>query len=367
MVYNHFPDNYINDVRGWAFDNTTIVKNKGKLLTLDIDFGSNCSLNCPACFRKNSSLDGIKHELTLENLKGVIKQAKLLGLQSVKFLGAGEPFENSELLDFLYFLKEESIIPLIFTKGHVIGDDNLAFKYFSKNGVRNSIDLVKELNKCDASILIGFNSFNDAIQAKMVGGDKDYTFNRNRALKLLVDHGFNEGNPTRLALINSPITIWNVEEALEIYKWARIRNLYCVITPSMITGKVKDKVWEAITPPMKMLTQLYTDIYKFNIERNLQKVEQIIQEGIASYAGGHPCNQVSNGLYITLNGIVLSCPGSENLIEGNIWECTLEEIWLKSSNYKRSGVFNCGCIVKEGKTLPMNFIDSIREEILQCQ
>ena len=137
VKYTRFPDNYINDVNGWSFDMTTIQSNQGKLLTLDIDFGKFCSLNCPACFRKENSVDDIKHELLFENLVDVILQAKKLGLRSVKFLGAGEPLENFGFLEVLHFLKEQEIIPLIFTKGQVIGNDETVSKYYGEIGINS--------------------------------------------------------------------------------------------------------------------------------------------------------------------------------------------------------------------------------------
>ena len=135
VKYLKFPDHYINDVNGWAFDKTTIESKKGELLTLDIDFGSYCSLNCPACFRKNNSIDNVKHELQFDDVVSVIMQAKELGLQSIKFLGAGEPLENFGFLNILRFLKEQEIIPLIFTKGQVIGDDKAVSTYYGEYGI----------------------------------------------------------------------------------------------------------------------------------------------------------------------------------------------------------------------------------------
>lgn len=363
--YTIFPDNYVNDIKGWSFDRATIEENKGKLLTLDIDFGSYCSLNCPACFRKNNSVDNIKHEMQYENLVDVILEAKKLGLRSVKFLGAGDPFENFGFLRFLRFLKDQDVIPLIFTKGQTIGDDNSVAKYFGEYGIFSGKELVKELNACNASILLSFNSFDDAVQAKLVGKTRDFIHVRNRALTLLVEAGFNDSNPTRLALINSPVTYWTIDEALEIYKWGRLRNLYTVVTPSMISGKAKDKVWEKITPHEEKMVKLYADIYKFNIETNLQTVDQILDEGVASYAGGHPCNQVATGMYVSLNGKVLSCPGSEELVEGNYWEKPLSEIWLNSNNHLRSGTYNCGCIAKEGKSIANGFFDKVATELVK--
>ena len=364
-VYSFFPRNYINDINGWAFDIETIQSNKGKLLTLDIDFGSYCSLNCPFCFRMNNTVDENEREIKYEDLVNIILEAKTLGLRSVKFLGKGDPFENKGFLDFLRFLHSESVIPLVFTKGHIIGDDDAVFKYFSQYEIFSGEELAAELKRLNVSIMLGFNSFSAKKQNRMVGRKgSDYTHIRNRALKLLVDAGLNDGNPTSLALAINPITIWNIDEAFEVYKWGRMRNLYCIVTPSMISGRAKDKTWEAITPPKEQIQELYTNIYEFNIETGLQSKKQVLKEGVSAYAGGHPCNQVATGMYISLNGVVLSCPGSEEKIEGNIWEQSLTEIWNMSSNKKeRAGKFNCGCIAKDGKSIHQDMYSNIREII----
>ena len=113
------------------------------------------------------------------------------------------------------FLKEQDVIRLIFTKGQTIGDDKSVLKYFGEYGIYTGKELVKELNACNASILLSFNSFDDAVQAKLVGRTTDFIHVRNHALELLIEEGFNDSNPTRLALINSPVTIWAIDEALK--------------------------------------------------------------------------------------------------------------------------------------------------------
>jgi MoaA/NifB/PqqE/SkfB family radical SAM enzyme len=360
-VYRRFPLGYVNDIRGWAFDRRTIKENVGKLLTLDIDYGSTCTLNCPSCFRKNNSIDA-RSERTLgfDDLANIVREAKQLGLRSVKFLGAGEPFENHGLLEFLRFLKSEDVIPLIFTKGHVIGDDRLVKRYFGYLGISTGEALVDALYDCDVSIMLGFNSFDDKLQAKLVGAPIEYVAARNRSLFMLVDRGFATSNPTRLALAANPITKWNISEAFEIYRWGRLRNFYVIVTPTMISGRArKTATWNAITPSYNELVQLYANIYRFNIETGLQSLQQIQEEGISPYAGGHPCNQVSTGMYVTLGGTVLSCPGSEIAIEGDLWTTSLADIWEKSNNRARAGTFNCRCIAKDGKSIPDGFYDDV--------
>lgn len=365
-VFNIFPKDYINDINGWGFDEKTIEQNRGNLLTLDIDFGNYCSLNCPYCFRSNNSVDIIPKELTNDKLIEIILEAKTIGLRSVKFLGKGDPFENKGFLDFLRFLHSENIIPLIFTKGQVIGDNTEVEKYFGKYDIKTSVDLAKELKRLNASIMLGFNSCSDKKQNLMVG-DKtgNYSNVRNNALVALIKAKFNEGNPTSLALAVNPVTKQNIDEAFEIYKWARTRNIYCVVTPTMVSGLAKNEAWKKITPPVNELVELYSKIYKFNIESGIQTKEQIIEEGISAYAGGHPCNQVACGMYLTLYGVVLSCPGNEENVEGNIYENSIKEIWNNSNNRLiRSGKYNCSCIAKDGKSIPAGFYDIIMKNIL---
>ena len=85
-------------------------------------------------------------------------------MTTTRRLGKGEPFENKGFLEFLRFLHELEIIPLIFTKGHVIGNDELVVRYFKKYGIKTGESLVKELKRLNVSIMLGFNSFDKSIQ-----------------------------------------------------------------------------------------------------------------------------------------------------------------------------------------------------------
>jgi MoaA/NifB/PqqE/SkfB family radical SAM enzyme len=341
----------VNDVNGWGFDEETIASNTGNLLTLDIDFGSRCSLNCPFCFRKDNSVDSNIRELHLKDLVRIVTEGKKLGLRSVKLLGAGEPLENPGILDFLRLLQTLDIVPVLFSKTGVLGDDQIAEYLFSQYGIHSAMELVKEIEQYGASVVVGLNSFEDEIQSQMVGDGSSFIDRRNRTLENLVKAGFNSSNPTRLAIGVNPVTKWNIGEAFKIYKWARVRNIYAIVTPTMISGRTKGNMWKTINPSEDELMKLYTDIYCFNIETNLMTLEQIIREGISAYAGGRPCNQVAVGLYVTLNGIVLSCPGSEENVEGNVWESSLSKIWFNSKNFARKGTYNCKCIAKDGKSI----------------
>lgn len=369
---DRFPKNYINDVKGWGVSkeklHSKLPDGTYKLLTLDLDFGSDCSLHCPHCFRKSNALDTTAPELSFEEALDIIKQAKELGLESIKILGAGEPFENPQFLSFLAAVRKLDVDVAIFTKGHVLGSNQLANDFFGSYGIKSSEGLIKFINNLKVSILLGFNSFHPNIQEDFVGLNRgkwkykeDFISLRNQALHKLIKYGFNkyiEGQPTRLALIAAPIKPINVDENFEIYRFGRRRNMYVVSCPTTYSGLGKiefekenkdyDFSWY-----IEKLKELYTKIYIWNIEHNLMTLDQFKEEGVSLYPGAHPCNQVAAGMYITLKGVVIRCPGrDENGAEicHDVRKQPLKEIWINSSNYllAKKDRYNYRCIARDG-------------------
>ncbi len=367
-----FPPNYINDVKGWG-----IPKNKlhsklpdgtYKMLTIDLDFGLDCSLHCPHCFRKSKALDTSADELTFEETIDIIDQGKELGLESIKILGAGEPFENPNFLLLIKEIRRRNIDIAIFTKGHVLGSNQLTEKFFGHQGIKNSNQLIETLNDLEVSILLGFNSFHPNIQEDFVGlnkrkwkFDENFISLRNNALHKLVKYGFNkfvEDQPTRLALIAAPIKPINIDEIFDIYRFGRRRNMYVVSCPTTYSGLGKIEFEKEnkdynFNWYIEKLKDLYTKIYLWNIKTNLMTLEQFKDEGVSLYPGAHPCNQVAAGMYITLKGKVIRCPGrDENGAEifHDVREKPLKEIWANSSNYllAKQNRFNFHCIARDG-------------------
>ena len=113
----------------------------------------------------------------------------------------------------------------------------------------------------------------------------------------------------------------------------------------------------------KKIIDLYTKIYEYNIEKGIQTLEDIEEEGVASYAGGAPCNQIACGMYVTLSGIVLRCPGDETTLFGDIKKQSMKEIWENCENFKRAGTFNCRCPPKAGKAIPENLYTEVLERL----
>ena len=384
---NNFPDNYINDVEGWGLSeellHTKLHDGAYKLLTLDLDFGNKCRLSCPHCFKSNKNIDASK-SLSFDEVIRLLKDAKKLGLKYVKILGAGEPFDNPDFLDFLIKTYDLGIKVAVFTKGYVIGSNKLTKSNFHSYGIQNSKELVNKLYELNVSILLSFNSFDDGIQGEFVGIKSpkrlnDYISSRNRALKLLIDRGFNkfiEGKATKLALIVAPIKPSNINEVFDIYKFGRIRNIYVAVCPTTYSGLGKEEYKrqnETINFEefINRLKKLYINIYKWNINNNLMTLDTFIKEGVSLYAGAHPCNQVAGGMYITLNGKVLRCPGRDNkshTVINDVREKDLKDIWINSKNYDlaKDNKFNYHCIARDKKFLnEHNFYTDIYNAVIK--
>ncbi len=377
---NKFPKWFVNKLALEWFSkdklHETLIDGTHKLLMLDIDFGVECSLNCPHCFRKSVSLNVLKaSNMNYKETIKLLKDAKKLGLEAIRFLWAGEPFENKDFLKLLRELKELNIKAAIFTKGHVIWDDILVQKYYGHYGITTGKQLVKELEKLDVSIIIWFNSFDTDVQDYMVGAPnfriKNYSQIRNKALKLLVDAGFNKTNPTRLALYAAPITPKNIDSIFEIYTWGRMRNLFVISTATMVSwlGSKQKDIQEKEYGKKEFddaLIDLYTKINMWNIDKWIITRAQLHVEGISSYAWCYPCNQTSCGMYVTLKGKTIRCPGrddKQSTFCEDIRKENLKDVRKKSENYKRAGTFNNRCPAKDWKTIPIRLYTEVLKRI----
>ncbi len=361
-----FPKNYVNDVADWGFPREELQANKGKLLTMDIDFtnGEQCSLNCPHCYSHNSIIDrNNSPPLSFEEIIDIIEQGKELGLRSIKLLGRGEHTENPRLLDFVEILRKLEITPLLFTKGHVMGDDNMVVNYHSHKGIKTSESFIARLVELNVRILLGFRSFNTKVEDIGVGNISGYSEKRNRALELLCKHGYNQHNPTHIGLMSIPVTRETLQDAFDIYTWGKERNMYVCVAPSMVSGRGSKQTEKYPSP--EELIDLYVKIYLWNLERGVQTLEQLKTEGISAYAGSRPCQQIGCGVYVTLFGDVYICPGDDNSSGrfGNIRNDPLKNIWVNSPNFQRSGKFNCYCPPKDGKNIPVGFYATVLKRV----
>lgn len=358
-----------------------------------------CLHKCPACFNEQSmvyakekrDMDGklipnasLNKMLTLKDTLSVVDQAIEIAreegheFRSVKFLGPGELLMNPQLFRLIEEYQKRKIQLNIFTKGALLGSNELAQKYQGMTAKQLTDKLASYDN---VGLLISFQSFNDELQDKLVtskdkkgniAGLQGYSKIREQALVNLFNSKFyNKGMTNRICIINAPIIPENINESFDIYKFFIERATPVVMTPSMLSGKgcgqyAKQEETLDIKEWHNKLVELYAKIYAYNVEKGVQTDEQIRKEGIASYAGAEPCNQVATGLYLRANGIVQMCPGrfDKETVFANVQDTPLREIWQNSPN-RRIGIenpqnlINNRCPAKDGYAFSQDFYDRV--------
>ncbi len=359
-----------------------------------------CVHKCPTCFNKQSSVyrkssKGTPNPiLTLEETFSVVDQAMEIAAKeghrfhSAKFLGPGELLMNPDLFRIIEEYQKRGIVFSIFTKGALLGSDELAVKYQNHAGVKSAKELVDKLASYNnVNLLFSFQSFEDKLQDKMVGGTPEkYTIMRNRALGHILSSAFyKDGITDRICMINAPIGRENIGESLDVYRFFMERGTPVVMTPTMLSGKGGDcfkseEFSSQLEDFRSKLVELYSEVYLYNVLKGIQTLEQIQLEGTTSYVGAEPCNQASLGLYLRANGIVQMCPGRFDCgtVFANVRDVPLAQIWERSPNRQRGiedphNLLNNCCPAKDS-TCPeqdseriffFGFYDKVMEVLMQ--
>lgn len=327
-----------------------------------------CVHSCPGCFNNAQVKNDI---MTWEEVKAIVDQALVLGLESVKFLGPGELTMNPRLFEILDYFQKNNIVVGLFTKAALLGSDILAMKY---HGI-SSQELVDRLTAYNnITFLIGGRSFDPEVENKYIPtkdpdlrSQFDYHAARNLAIERLAKAGMNtDPDKQRLAIIASPVTAETVDGVFEIFQWATERNIPLYVTTSMVSGKGHSLVRKQQVANFETdLINLSVCIYRYMIQKGLTTKERLRSEGVSAYIGIVPCNQLTHGLYIHYDGEVLRCPGNDNpefIVHDDVRNKPLVDIWVGSKNY-RSNRFNNQC-VKDGITIPSGFYKNVLAGVL---
>lgn len=324
-----------------------------------------CPHACPGCFNKTTVHNPI---MTYKEVMDVVDQGIELGLESVKFLGPGELIANPDLFKILDGFRDRNIVIGIFTKGAILGSDILSQKY---HGI-NSEELVEGLvSYNNVNLFIGGRSFDHIIENRFIPTrdrklrrELNYHEARNIAIERLCDVGMNaDPEKQRLSIQCNPVTPETIDGVLEIFKWGTERNIPVCVTTTMVSGKGHNLV-QSQKEFERKYKKLAVEIYSYLLEKGVMTLKQLEDEGVSSYVGTTPCNQLSHGLYIHYDGGVWMCPGNDTqefIVHPNVRESSLLNIWLSSRNY---GIisFNNGC-VKDGVSIPSGFYDDVLDEV----
>ena len=332
------PYNHGFTMKGWDFTRAQLkaAQEKREMLNPAFELASNfCPWNCEFCFTEDpANAEGakrrLKHEMSLEDRLLLIDQAADLGARSINFIGAGEPTIDPDFFALLQKMQSREITPIVYSEG--------ALKLTDRT-------FVKQLFALGATVVLKVNTLQDeAYQNAVVDGpagrktarQQNYYQDRNRALELLTEEGFNACNPTRLAF-DTIICKENAEEILSIHRYARRNNIFVLFVNYLPSGRSTQIMHNAISreEQFAIFEQIAEiDRTEFNIQHR----------ACFPYAGGVPCTIRGFGLYVKIGGAVFDCPG-ESQAMGNLQEESLQEIWKKARPIQRS--FDGGCLPRK--------------------
>jgi MoaA/NifB/PqqE/SkfB family radical SAM enzyme len=308
---------YSNDIVNYAINNNL-------LLHLDMDLTGECKLKCFYCDRTPDRFNEISNrkELSINERKNLILQAKALGAKTIEFPGAGEPMIDEDFWEIMEFIYNNNMIQVLFTSGYHLNRESIARLY----------DL-------GATIFLKYNSIKPDIQDKIVGV-QGYGKKSEDALNLLIEYGFNKSIPTRMA-IDMVVTpqYHNMEEIENIFRWCRINNVH---------NYIMTLIPEGLADRQKLILEKQRSN---NLIERLQKIDEnefgLKYRPSRPMAGGYRCRQVNVGLFINLFGEVYDCNGLGRFI-GHIRKDTLKDIWnSKFAQHIRSPLQNGFCLLRE--------------------
>lgn len=191
-----------------------------RLLSMEIEFSRICNFRCSYCYVPDRI--ECRDELSREEIRDVILQAKELGARKIIILG-GEPSIYPHLVEMLRFLGNEGLEIEMFTNGS--GIDTALAAILAEEKVR---------------VVLKMNSRDEAIQDRLAGKKEAFQI-ISRALATLQEAGY--PSPDHFLAISTVICRQNIKELPAMWQWLREENIepyFEVITPQ---ANALDNIW----------------------------------------------------------------------------------------------------------------------------
>ncbi len=269
------------------------------LLSLELEFTKKCNLRCIYCYA--SAGDPLEGELTLDELIGVIEQARQLGARTIVLLGGGEPFLFPHVKEVIWHVRSVGLSPAIFT-----------------NGMLLTKGLCRFLSDHHVKVAIKHNSFLPTVQDALAGVAGAHRL-INRGLRLLMESGY--PGKDRPLCIQSVICRQNKDEIEAMWTWARERGITPYFEVLTNQGRARQHPHLALAPG-----EIQTIFQKLSeIDRDRFGNRWIPRPPIA----GFTCRRHLYSCLVNSQGFVQACTGVD-LSVGNVRDKALATILRES-------------------------------------
>ena len=292
-------------IKGLDFNSKEIEKTRKnrRLLSISLFTSNVCNLKCLYCYRDAGREKN--NELSLEEYKDTLLQAKDLGAKMVMVPGAGEP-----LCDPIFYNKKENSFPLI-DYANKLG----LYVVFFTNGTLITEENATVLFKKDVSIITKLNStFSRPDIQNFLAGTEDAYARIVSGLKALLRVGFNKEN--RLG-IDSVIVKQNYSEIEDLFNFCRFNNIVPYITTERNGGRggINSKMLDVGKEELGSLFRKLLEVDK--------KLFGYTWKPFPPHVAGN-CKRLFHDIVVSSTGDIQICPGI-NISIGNIRQISLKK------------------------------------------
>jgi radical SAM protein with 4Fe4S-binding SPASM domain len=268
------------------------------LLSMEIELSLRCNFRCAYCYvPAEKDLAG---ELTPEEIRDAVRQAKALGARRIIVLG-GEPTLYPHLVPMLRFIDGQGLEIEMFTNGSGI-----------------TADLARELADLGVRVVVKLNSFDPALQDRLAGRP-----GAARLIRAAIERLGQAGYPAqdRFLAVSTIICRQNYDELPDLWRWARDRG----IAPYV----------EIITPQANARQNTWLDVPPADVHRLFLRIAAIDREAYGRHWSvqpplvGNRCLRHQFSCLLTSRGDVMPCVGV-TIGLGNIRQRSLAAILAES-------------------------------------
>lgn len=283
------------NILGFSDEEINECKERKGLLSIELEFTRKCNLRCLYCY--SSAGEAAENELTIDEIKSVILQAKELGAKKIVLLGGGEPLLYKGLIEIVDYIHSLNLSQILFTNAVLIDRETAGI-----------------LHDRGVSVVIKHNSLTPEVQDFLAGVDG--TFHKiKRGLQYLMEAGYPDD---RADLgIQTVICRQNLHELPAMWRWARERGIipYFEILTQQGRAKEHRELYVSISEIKTVFDKLD------RIDRELFGIKWESRPTIAAFA----CKRHLYSCLINSVGDVQPCTGVDMAV-GNIREKPLSEI-----------------------------------------
>ncbi len=284
---------------GFSNDEVKVCLERRGLLSLELEFTKKCNLRCIYCY--SAAGEPEEEEMSLDEIKSVISQARDLGARKIILLGGGEPLVYNGLCEVVAYIASLGMQQVLFT-----------------NGTLMTGEMARFLLQNEVSVVIKKNSMRPEVQDRLV--NVKGAFHRIRkGLQHLVNAGYPEGET--ILGIQTVICRDNLSELPEMWEWTRRQGFVPYFEILTNQGRAKQHAELSVTHnEIRAVFEALESIDKTNF-------------GIAWHS--HPtiaafsCKRHLYSCLVNSRGFVQPCSGVDMPI-GNIREKLLYDILSES-------------------------------------